>query len=268
MNRLLALAFCVPFAVSSFAVAQDKKPDPKPTPAVQPAKKDEAKKDEKKAEQPKKEEAKKEEKKADAPKKNEELLKQAEAAAANLDKPGEMHKWLEQQEGEWQASQVEMGPDGTPGKPEKGTMKSKMEFGGRFLHSDYTGRSGGKFFHGEGFLGYSNANKHFEMCWVDTNMTSVMFLTGQVDAAKKVLTLTGDFPIPGPKAQFKIVSTVVSKDSMKDEMFMVMGGKETKVQEVTYTKGAASGEGKGAEGKSEKKEEKAEKKEEKKSDKK
>lgn len=259
MNRLLALAFCVPFALSSFAVAQEKK-QPTPAPATQPAKKDEAKKEEKKAEQPKKEE-----KKADAPKKEE---KKAEPAPEMMeDKPGEMHKWIEAQAGEWQASSVEFGPDGKPGKPEKGTLKSKMELGGRFLRSDFNGRSAGQFFHGEGFLGYSNANKRFEMCWVDTNMTSMLVLTGQLDAAKKVLTLIGDFPIPGPKAQFKIVSTIMSKDSMKDEMFMVMGGKDTKMMEVTYTKGAASGESKG-EGKAEHKEEKGDAKEPKKNEKK
>lgn len=243
MNRLLALAFCVPFAVSSLAVAQDKKPAPTtPTTPAQPAKKDEPKKDEKKPEA--------------AKPKNEEMLKQAEAAAMNEDKAGPMHKWLEQQEGEWTASMIEFGPDGKPGNPQKGTMKSKMEFGGRFMHNDYTGRSAGKFFHGEGFIGYSNANKRFEEAWVDTNMTSVMFLTGQVDDAKKVLTLVGDFPIPGPKSQFKIVSTITDKNNMKDEMFMVMNGKDTKMLEINYTKGAA------AETKSEKKE--VEKKEEKK----
>lgn len=217
MNRLLALAFCVPFTIAGVVVAQDKKTTPPPATSSQPAKKEEAKK----VEQPKKDEAKK-----------------AEAPAEMMeDKPGEMHKWLEQQAGEWQASSVEFGPDGKPGKPEKGTMKSKMEFGGRFLHRDFNGRSSGQFFHGEGFVGYSNNNHRFEMSWVDTNMTSMLFLTGQLDAAKKSLTVVGDFPIPGPKSQFKIVSTIVTKDSMKEEMFMIMGGKETKMLEVTYTRG-------------------------------
>src|SRR5262245_20928635 len=124
MNRLLALALCVPFALSTLAGAQEKKPTPVPGTAPAPApaptttaqaKKDEAKKDEKKAEQTKKGEGKK-----DEPKKEE---KKGAAPEMPADEPGDMHKWLANFEGEWQASAIEYGEDGKPGNPEKGTMK-------------------------------------------------------------------------------------------------------------------------------------------------
>jgi hypothetical protein len=239
MNRLLALAFCVPLVFGGLASAQEKKPAP--APAAQSAMKDGTK-----ADQPKVEDAKK----AAPP--------EADLDAGMMeDAPGEMHKWLEHQTGEWTASSTPIGPDGKPMPAEKGKMKSKMAIGGRFVHSEFHGMMMGQPFHGEGYLGYSNVNQRFEMCWVDSNMTSMLFLTGQLDAAKKTLTLSGDMPIPGMKAQFKIVSTILSKDAMKDEMYMVVEGKDQKMMEVNYTRAAASGESKGegkSEGKGEKKE--------------
>lgn len=277
MNRLLALALCVPFAASSLVLAQEKKPATPPaptTPAVTQPKKDEGKKDEKRAD--KKDEGKKEEKKAE--KKEEGKAGGGAAAGAMPDEkammeawekagtPGEKHKWIEQFEGEWQASVVEYGMDGKPGAPEKGTMSNKMALGGRFAMMEFKGRAHGKFFYGHGMLGYNNTEKRFENTWVDSMSSNIMFMTGTTDSAGRVLTMAGECmdPMSKQKCTMREVTTIVDKNTMKSDFYMTMpGAPEAKMMEITYTKGAANAESKG-----EKKEEKAEKKEEKKAEKK
>lgn len=157
-------------------------------------------------------------------------------AAADAAKPGAFHAWLANLEGEWAVEDKTV----TPGEEhtDPGTWTSKMSLGGRFLMSDYDGRSRGKFYKGHSVWGYNNADKRFEYVWVDTQGTGMLILTGTADAAGKVVTLTGSMtdPTGGKKVNAKAVVTILSKDSFTFETFDDSSGTMAKVAIATATR--------------------------------
>lgn len=177
------------------------------------------------------------------------------------DEAGKNHEVFKQMEGEWTCVVKLFGPDGAEVAGGTGAMTNKLVMGGRFITSDYDGRMQGRFFRGMGTIGYSNTDKRYEGTWIDSMGTGTMFTTGSMDPTGKVLTMTGDMldVETGKPAKMKEVTTLLTKDSYKSEFFMVAGGKDLKVMEISYTKGKAAKE----EPKTEKKEEKQDKKEEK-----
>ena len=156
-----------------------------------------------------------------------------EAAA----KPGPEHDKLKWFEGTWQVETTDLMSESHV--VDKGEMTCKMVMGGRFLEMDYEGKYHGKFFHGAGYLGYSNADKHYENFWIDTAGTAMSFMSGSVDAAGKVFTFMGDMtdPMSGQKAQMKEVLTITGKDMYKSDLSMIAGGKETKLMSISYLRG-------------------------------
>src|SRR6516165_6630687 len=84
-------------------------------------------------------------------------------------KPGPEHERLKELEGTWEAN-VEM-----PGMPaSKGTMVYKMDLGGLWLTSNYTGDFGGQAFTGRGLDTYDPASKQYIGIWADSMVTSPM----------------------------------------------------------------------------------------------
>jgi hypothetical protein len=153
--------------------------------------------------------------------------------------PGPMHKWMEQFVGEWQTTSTTFMPDGTAMPSEHGTMTYTMSHGGRFINMDMRSRFMGQPYRGSGTMGYNNIDKRFESTWVDTMSSSIIFMTGQADKEGKVLTLAGEFTNPdGSKSMMKEVTTVLSKESHKNEFYDVKDGKPVKIMEVTYAKGS------------------------------
>lgn len=232
MNRLSAL-LAAGLLVCAPAFAQDKQPakDPKNTPATPAAPATPAtpaKPADKGGEKPGG--------KAPAGDMAAEMAEWQKSAA-----PGKFHEWLKQMEGEWQVEMKFFGPDGSPMGGGTGTMTSKMTKGGRFLDQDFDGRFNGMFFRGGGTMGYNNLDKRFEATWTDSMSTGIMMMTGQADAAGKVLTMTGESTQPdGKKETEKEVTTIIDKNSYKSEFFKVAGGKDLKTMEIVYTKGKAA----------------------------
>jgi hypothetical protein len=152
--------------------------------------------------------------------------------------PGAQHKLLEQFEGTWIAEVKEFGTDGSVKSTSPGTMNCKMMFGGRYLHSEFESSFGGMTFKGAGTIGYNNLEKRVESTWVDSMSTQTMYMTGQWDAAGKVLTLTGECvdPTTSQRTTMKEVSTWSGKDACVQEMF---DGKGVKVMEISYKRGPA-----------------------------
>jgi hypothetical protein len=112
---------------------------------------------------------------------------------------------------------------------------------------EYEGQMHGKPFRGAGTLGYNNADKRFENTWAENLSTGQSFMTGQADAAGKVITLTGEFtdPVSGAKATQKQILTIGDKDHYKMEFFFTgKDGKETKVMEIGFSHGKGGGENK------------------------
>ena len=160
-----------------------------------------------------------------------------QAAMEAAAKPGPEHDKLKWFEGDWQVEMTDlMGP-----KPsvDKGTQTSKMVMGGRFLDMDFDGRWHGKFFKGGGYMGYNTVEKKYESFWIDSGGTGMSFMKGSVDSTGKVYTFTGETsdPASGKSTRMKEVLTITSSDAYKLEFYMDMSGKETKVMEVSYTRG-------------------------------
>jgi hypothetical protein len=75
--------------------------------------------------------------------------------------PGAPHKLLARMAGTWNAKMKSwMEPDKPP-MESTGTSETKMIFGGRFLHMDYTGDMMGSPFTGLGITGYDNPTRKY-----------------------------------------------------------------------------------------------------------
>lgn len=153
--------------------------------------------------------------------------------------PGEYHKWMAKQAGEWDAKVTTWMKPGAPPEVSKAVAKSEMIMGGRYLHTKHTGTMMGMPFEGGSLSCYDNYKKHFESVWMDSMGTGFLMTKGNLDDTKKILTETGiydDF-MTGKKMEFKNVSTTIDDNSFKFEMFMKMpDGKMFKNMEIIYTR--------------------------------
>ena len=199
--------------------------------------------------------------KADAPKGD---AKPA-AGMPPADEAGKNHEVFKQMEGDWTCVVKQFGPDGAEVTGGTGTMTSKLVLGNRFVVSEFDGRMQGRFFRGMGTMGYSNTDKRYEGTWIDSMGTGTMFMTGSMDPTGKVLTMTGEMMDieTGKPGKMKEVTTMLTKDKYKSEFYMVAGGKDIKVMEISYAKGKAAKEETKSDKKDEKKDEKADKKDKK-----
>lgn len=158
--------------------------------------------------------------------------------------PGENHALIAKCAGTWNVTcKFRMTPD-APWQESKGTMKSDMVLGGRFLKQAFTGDFGGMAFEGMGMMGYNNTTKQFEATWFDSMNTGVTTFTGTYDAAKKAFTMSGECcdPMdPTKKRKSRSVMTFTSPNTMTEEMFEIGDdGKAVKNMEMTYTRAGAT----------------------------
>lgn len=154
-----------------------------------------------------------------------------------LGAPGEHHKKLADMVGTWDAKCEFMGMDGKM-TTTMGSCTNKWILGGRYIMSEFKGTFDGKPFEGIGIQGYDNATNKYVNLWLDTMSTTYLATSGSFDDAGKVLTQSGscDMPMVG-KCDFRMVSTVVSKDEHKFEMHQAMGGApESLAGTITYTR--------------------------------
>ena len=156
---------------------------------------------------------------------------------AEANKPGAKHEWMKKFHGRWASKTTVFGEGGATVMTGEGTMTYRPEMGGRYLGMRYRGTFGGEPFEGAGTMGYCNAEKRFEATWYDSMTTDLMLMTGEPSADGKTLTLTGTSPEPdGTRGQMKEVLTFTSDDAFKSEFYMVAGGQDIKVMEITYTR--------------------------------
>lgn len=154
--------------------------------------------------------------------------------------PGEAHKMLAMDNGNWNAeSTMYMGPNDP--KPMKTTMTatSKMIMGGRYQESRYSGNMMGQPFEGIATVGYNNASKKYESTWVDNMGTGVMIMTGDYDAGTKTMNLSGECadPMTGKNKKMRETFTLVDDNTRKMEMFDTdPSGKEYKSMEIVLTR--------------------------------
>lgn len=114
-----------------------------------------------------------------------------------LSAPGPEHKVLASMVGEWdtEARCFMAGPD-TPATVTKGTCKSTMILGGRYLQEEFQGDMMGRKYVGKGLTGYDKFNRKYVNIWIDDMGTGIFMSEGTSDASGKVLTFNGKMDDP------------------------------------------------------------------------
>ena len=172
-------------------------------------------------------------------------------AAAPLDEKAQMEAWQKAMTpGE---GQKKLGPMvGTfetrvrtwmdPSKPPEdstGTSVSAWVLGDRYVQTKYEGTFLGEAFNGIGFMGYDNVSRKYVSTWMDTAGTGMMWSTGTMDAAGKVLTMKGTVndPSTGKASPADTKVTIADNDHHTMEMWgKAPDGKMQKIMEIEYVR--------------------------------
>ncbi|MGN6417334.1 MAG: DUF1579 domain-containing protein [Pseudobacter sp.] len=153
--------------------------------------------------------------------------------------PGDMHKMLASQDGNWDNEMTMWMEPGKPPMTSKSTSTNKMIMGGRYQQSTYKGTMMGEPFEGVSTLGYDNTKKKFVNSWVDNGGTGIMYMEGTYDPGTKTLTLSGSMPDPATGKDCSMRQVIVFTDDKHHTMEMYntpAGGQEMKMMEIKSTK--------------------------------
>lgn len=163
----------------------------------------------------------------------------AEKAWVAYKTPGDVHKMLATDAGEWKTETTSWMSPGTEPVKSSGVCINKMIMDGRYLESSYKGDMMGMPFEGKGITGYDNAKKIIVSTWIDNFGTGVTYMEGNWDAATKSTISKGKFvdPESGKDMEMKEVYKIIDDKSRIMEMYMTMpDGKEFKTMEIKYTR--------------------------------
>ena len=168
------------------------------------------------------------------------------AAMAELAKPNENHKVLEENAGTWNYKVKFWISPAAPPMEATGVSVVKSVMDGRFITSQNTGKMSmpgpdGKLmdsiYEGMGTEGYDNTKKKYVGSWIDNQGTGIMTMEGTYDPATKTLTYEGEEQAaPGVKFKMRQTIKTVDKDHRLIEFFQINGGKEVKLVEMTYAR--------------------------------
>lgn len=158
----------------------------------------------------------------------------AEMMAAS--QPGKPHEMLKSMAGTFKAT-VKMWQG--PGEPQvsEGTMVNTLVLGGRYLEGRFDGKMGDTPFHGVSVMGYDNRKKEYWSTWYDDMSTSLTLNTGAAGEDGKSLVLTGSGEGPdGSPMKLTCTTRLVDANTHVFTMSGPMGGQETTMMEITYTR--------------------------------
>jgi len=147
----------------------------------------------------------------------------------------ENHAYLKQLVGKWDVKTSMWTFPGTPPTVSQGIYDCALIFGGRFLMMKFTGTMMGQPFEGLQIAGYDNMKKKHIAFWIDNTSTAFYLTTGTLDASKKIMTETGEWPDPmtGGTSHVRAVTKWIGPDEFVYEMYMVeREGKEFKSMEM------------------------------------
>lgn len=154
--------------------------------------------------------------------------------------PGEAHKMLAADNGNWEAeSTMYMSANDPKPMKTKMTASTKMVMGGRYQESRYSGNMMGQPFEGVSTVAYDNASKKYISTWIDNMGTGVMYMTGDYDATTKTMNMSGECtdPMSGQKKKMRETFAIVDDNTRKMEMFDTdPSGKEYKSMEIVMTR--------------------------------
>ena len=152
--------------------------------------------------------------------------------------PGEQHKMLAAQAGEYTTVARSWVEPGAAPVEEKGSATRTMILDGRVMIETYNGTMMGTPFTGQAMTGYDNVSGKYWATWNDSMSTGIMTMEGTCDA-KMSCTFTGTYNDPIAKGPVTMRMTT-RWTSPTTEVMEMHGpgpdGKEVKMMELVYTK--------------------------------
>src|SRR5262245_54291672 len=154
--------------------------------------------------------------------------------------PGEPHKKLEAQAGNYTVKGRTWMDAGAQPMELNGTASIKMIIGGRYQVQEFKGDTMGMPFEGTGLTGYDNVSKEYFSTWVDNMRTGIVYYRGKADD-KGVVTMTCEIDDPlNPTVNCKCreVLNFTDKDHFSFETWMkhAKDPEEFKAAEMSYTR--------------------------------
>lgn len=148
--------------------------------------------------------------------------------------PGEAHKMLAEEVGEWDCEMKFWMAPGAPAQTYKTTAEINMILGGRYQTSNYKGMIMGMPFEGKATVGFDNATKEYVSTWMDNMGTGIMVMKGNMKKGSNVIHFSGEGvdPATGKKIKMREVYTIIDENTRKLEMFDDKTGKEAKTMEI------------------------------------
>lgn len=163
----------------------------------------------------------------------------AEDPWVKLNEPGEKHKQLALDAGDWDIAAKMWIPGMEEPMEMKGKATIKMMYD-RFLHEEFTLGEGEHAMHGFGYMGYDNSNEEYVAMYCGSNQTGMQLLRGVESKDGKTVSLKGEWVEKGlgnlkVKQRVDVISE--SKDKTVVEIYSAYGDDpEAKVIEMTYTR--------------------------------
>ncbi len=149
-----------------------------------------------------------------------------------MEKPGEHHKHLKMMAGTWEVkSKFHMVPGQTIEMT--GVEVAKMQPGGFWLISNFTGKFMGAPFHGHSVLGYEAHKKKYVGMWADSIASVMVTSTGTCTKDGKVHTMIGKSfdPMQKREVTYKQVTEIKDANTKIFHMYDVQGENERLIME-------------------------------------
>ncbi len=157
------------------------------------------------------------------------------AQEPEMEKPGEHHKHLKMMAGTWDVkSKFHMVPGQTIEM--NGVEIAKMQPGGFWLISDFSGKFMGEPFHGHAVMGYEAHKKKYIGTWADSFGSVLVTTTGTCSKDGKVTTMIGKGYDPMQKREitYKQVYKIKDANNRTYHMYDVQGKNEKLIMESVY----------------------------------
>ncbi len=168
-------------------------------------------------------------------------LRQEDAATTlPIAQPTDMHTWLAESVGEWNAECKLFMPGNLPPMVSAGSERVEM-LGEMWQVSHFDGEIMGTRFQGQATMGYDTQTKKFVGVWTDTISSHMTHMEGTYDASTRTMKVDvrGRNPMTGEPTREKHVTRYPDENTRIFEMHAPdpSGGDDTvKTMEITYTR--------------------------------
>jgi hypothetical protein len=163
----------------------------------------------------------------------------ARDAPPEMEKPGEHHRHLKMMAGTWD---VKLKMHHAPGQVMEGTGVeiAKMQPGGFWLISDFTGTFAGMKFSGHGVLGYEAHKKRYTGVWTDSVASVMIISDGQCEKHGRLNTMVGKAYDPMKKRVVTYLQVTEFKDANTKtfHMYDTSGKRKMLMMEAVYKRRA------------------------------